>query len=128
MKFSTTDKSLGTEVEPSQGLQNFSNDNVSTQCPSCGFNKVLVVPMPDGSVHHAALRCGRCNRFIKWQLKPKSQESWKRQQTAIDQLLKSFELSDWEYQFLTSVQGKRSLSPKQQETLSRIEAKVRGLF
>ena len=49
-----------------------------------------------------------------------------RQQTAINQLLKSSQLSQRERGFLTSLQGKRSLSPKQQETLSRIEVEKGG--
>jgi hypothetical protein len=119
-----TDKSPGAEDKSSQGLQDFSIDNAIAQCRSCGSNKVLVVSMTPGSVHHAAIRCGQCDRFLAWQPKPGSQERLRRQQTAIDQLLKSPQLSDWEREFLLSMWDKRSLSPKQLATIQKIETKL----
>lgn len=96
------------------------------QCPSCGFDKVSIVLMPKDATHHAAIRCGQCDHFLGWQASPLNQEKRRQRQTRITELLTSPQLSQWERQFLFSVQDKRSLSPKQQEALARIEVKVGG--
>jgi len=117
---------LTSAIETVQASQ--PNFEPEQKCSICGSTKINLVRMPSHSTHYAARRCAGCDAFRGWQPKPETQEKRLSQQTAISQLLKSSQLSQWEREFLTSLQGKRSLSPKQQETLGRIEAKVGGLL
>lgn len=95
----------------------------TAQCPSCGSTRINMVLMPKGAAHHTAIRCGQCDRFLQWQPKLENQEKRQRRQTTIIQLLKSPQVSQWERTFLEGVKGKK-ISPKQQEVLAQIEAKV----
>lgn len=94
-------------------------------CPICGSTRINLVKMPDYSSHHAARRCAECDSFRGWESKPATKEKQRRQQTTISHLLKSSQLSQWEREFLQGLKTKK-LSSKQQEVLSRIEAKVEG--
>lgn len=107
-------------VEVRQDLPDFQSQK---NCPTCGSDKVNTVLMPSYHPHYAALKCGQCDRFIKWQIHPANQEKQQRRQTTISQLLKSPQLIQWEREFLRGVKSKK-LSLKQQEVLKRIEAKV----
>lgn len=101
-------------------------DHNFESCPSCGSNRLNTVQMPSGCKHHAAIRCAGCDRFLKWTQSPGNKEKRQQREAAISQLLQSPKLTDWEKGFLESVQNKGKLSPKQSETLSRIEMKVGG--
>lgn len=95
----------------------------TAQCPSCDSTRINLVLMLKEAAHHAAIRCGQCDRFLGWQPKLENQEKRQKQQTTIIQLLRSPQLSQWERTFLEGVKGKK-ISPKQQEVLARIAAKV----
>lgn len=107
-----------------QEIQEFPGGDAQAPCPSCGCTRINSVQMPD-HCHFAALRCGDCDRFLRWQAQPKNIETRQKRQAAISQLLKSSQLSEWERGLLKGLKGKK-LSPKQQEVLSRIENKVGG--
>lgn len=110
----------------SQETQKFSNYNAVPSCFICGSSQINLVRMPDRSLHYAARRCAECDTFRGWQPKPANQEKQWHQQKRVIMLLQSPILSQWEREFLLSVQYRRSLSPKQQKVLVRIEAKVGG--
>jgi len=119
-------KSLGAEVEPWQDLQDFSSDNANAQCPSCGSTQVNLAQMPSHCGHYAARRCAGCDVFQGWEPKPEHQRKQQQRQITINQLLESPQLTQWERKFLTSLQSKRSLSPKQLATIQKIETKLRA--
>lgn len=53
--------------------QEFSSpDAIIAPCPSCGYIRGNVVRMPAGCVHYAALKCGRCDRWLRWLPKPEN--------------------------------------------------------
>lgn len=111
-----------------ENFENFDSESRSraiAPCPSCNYTGVSLVRMPDNCVHYAAKRCGRCDRFLKWEGKPETVNKKQQQQKTINQMLKASHLSQWERKFLEGLKSKK-ISPKQQEVLSRIEAKVGG--
>jgi hypothetical protein len=72
-------------------------------------------------------RCGNCDRIQWWQPKPEKTRKQEQQQTTISQLRRSSILSQWSRKFLESVKGTRTLSPKQQAVVQKIENQVGGL-
>jgi hypothetical protein len=76
-----------------QEIQRFSGNDAIVPCPSCGSTKINLLRMLDYCHHYAARRCGGCDTFRGWQPKPENQEKRQRQQTAINQLLMSPQLS-----------------------------------
>lgn len=92
-------------------------------CPKCNSTEIDLVPMPANSPHHAKRVCA-CGAFRGWEPRPENKQKQQQQQTRIAALLQSPQLPLWEREFLESVQGKRSLSPKQQQVLSHLEAKL----
>ena len=108
----------------SQETQRFSNNNLVSSCSICGSSQINLVRMPDDFFHYAARRCAGCDTFQGWESKPANQEKRWQQQKRVNKLLRSPNLSQWEREFLLSVQYGRSLSPKQLQVLTRIEAKV----
>ena len=94
-------------------------------CQNCGSTRINLVKMPDYSTHYAARRCAECDLFRGWDAKPSTKDKRQQQQSTISELLKSPLLSQWEWEFLQNLKGKK-LSPKQQECLAKIEAKVEG--
>lgn len=113
--------------QSTQAVHGISDDNAIAPCPSCGHTGLNLVRMPDYSLHYAARRCGQCDTFRGWEPKPENQNKQQRWQTTISQLLKLPSLSQWEREFLTSLQGSRSLSPKQLAVVQKIENQVGGL-
>jgi hypothetical protein len=107
-----------------QETQRFSNNNVVPSCSICASSQINLVRMPDDSLHYAAHRCAGCDTFRGWEPKPANQEKQRHQQKRVITLLQSPNLSQWEREFLLNVQYRRSLSPKQLQVLTRIEAKV----
>lgn len=95
-------------------------------CPNCGSNKISTVRMPSYHTHYAALKCGTCDCFIKWEPKPTTVGKRQQQQQTVNHLLQAKGLTDPEREFLETVRGKGKLSPRQQEVLAKIEAKVGG--
>lgn len=108
----------------SQELQQ--NFELQQRCPNCGSTRTSLVKMPEGAAHYAVRRCRQCDRFLAWQAKPENQERRRRQQAQITTLLESSQLNQWEREFLTGLQGKRLLSPKQQKVLAQIDTKLGG--
>lgn len=107
-----------------QEIQRFSGNEVIALCSSCSKSQINFVKMPSYSTYHAAIICGQCNHFLEWQPKLENQEKWQRWQIAINQLLKFPNLNQQEKNFLEELRSKRLPSPKQQEVLVVIEAKV----
>ena len=112
-------------AESGQEIQEFSANTAQSPCLSCGSTRINVVQMPS-DCHFAAIRCGKCDTFLKWQAKPQNIEIRKRQQTVISQLLKSSQLSEWESSFLQGLKGKK-ISPRQQKILAQIESRLGGV-
>lgn len=115
-----------TEIEIPFQTSDLEPQSAITACPYCGGSKGNLVQMPKSCVHHAARRCGICDSFLGWQPKPENTSKRSQQQELISQLLESTRLSDWEHEFLQGLNGKRKLSPKQQEVLARIKTKLGG--
>lgn len=102
-------------------------DTAIEACKFCSFPRFSTVLMPEGHTHFAALRCGSCDGFQDWVEKPANKEKREKRRWKIGELLKSPLISSWEKDFLESVQGRKSLSPKQEEVLDRISGKVGGV-
>ena len=100
--------------------------SVSLQCRYCHHTSASVVLMPPGNTHYAAARCGRCDIFLQWLPHPETEQKESARTTAIETLLTSDALTDWERGFLRNIQKQKNLSPKQLATLSKIEAKLEG--
>lgn len=119
------DSSILAQINQSpQEIEVFPGSYAIAPCPACGSTKINLVKMPN-YCHYGAVYCGECETFLKWQAKPKNIKTRQQQQQAINKLLKSPQLSQWERTFLEGVKGKK-ISPKQLEVLARIEAKVGG--
>ena len=82
--------------------------------------------MPSFHAHYAALKCGGCDCFITWMKKPETEEKRRNLAVRLDKLAGKQGLTNWEREFLESLQRTKKLSPRQQETLTRIEAKLGG--
>jgi hypothetical protein len=95
-----------------------------TPCPNCGNSRINLVRMHEGCKHWAARRCSLCDCFLGWRPKPENAIKRSQQQELLSRLLESEHLTPWEHKFLQGLKGKRKVSPKQQEVLDRIEAKV----
>lgn len=117
--FAQTDRAI-------QEIQDFLGSEALASCPSCSSQSVNLVRMPQGCTHHAARRCGNCDRFLSWEPRPENKQKQQQQQARIAALLESPDLSQWERVFLQELKGKRSFSPKQQAVLTRIETEVGG--
>lgn len=102
--------------------------NTITQsgCPSCGNTSINLVRIPDYCLHCAARRCGKCDRFLGWERKPKNQQKRQQHQKVITALLKSAQLTEWEHIFLTEIGKQKKLSPKQRNFLEQLTARVKG--
>jgi len=95
-------------------------------CSTCGSDRINAVRMPSYHTHHAALKCGQCDRFIAWMQKPETEGKRRDLAVRIDRLGKAPRLTHWERDFLQSLKNQKKVSPRQQEVLARIEAKVGG--
>ena len=80
--------------------------------------------MTKGHPHYAALKCGQCDRFLDWMPIPGTEGKRRDTSARVNRLLKLSSLTQWEKDFLASIAKQKKLSPKQQETLAKIEAKV----
>lgn len=116
---STDGTSIATDNKP----QIAQAQSSSASCPSCGFERASIVRMAKGHPHYAALKCGRCDRFLDWMPAPATEGKRRDTSVKVDRLLKLPNLTRWEQEFLQGLKGKK-LSPKQQECLAKIEAKA----
>jgi predicted RNA-binding Zn-ribbon protein involved in translation (DUF1610 family) len=124
--FTSTPFTFSQIDQSAQQISEFSGREAIAPCPNCGSVRVNLVRMLSASPHYADLRCAECDGFRCWEAKPANQQKWQWQQARIAILLKSPQLSQWEWKFLASVQSKRSLSPKQQKVLAQIDTKLGG--
>ena len=100
------------------------------KCPGCGFNKFLIKDAP--APHAQKLICSDCDRFIKWLPKPKNIERHQNLKLRLESL--KDQCSNWESIFVNDLiknlriserDGKIfKLSPRQSETLEKIEGKI----
>lgn len=107
-----------------QRVHNSTEIHILTPCPVCGHHRVSAIPL--SGPHYAALRCGKCDKFIRWAPKPENQDLQRETAQTINRLLSSEKISSWESFFLRSISQQKKLSPKQREILNQIEAKVGG--
>lgn len=126
-EFASTHPIVPRTSQSTQAVHGITDWQAIAPCPSCGHTELNLVRMPNYSLHYAARRCGQCDTFRGWEPKPENQNKQQRWQTTISQLLKSPILSQWEREFLTNLQGSRSLSPRQLAVVQKIENQVGGL-
>lgn len=60
------------DLQAQPELEVFSADTAIAPCATCGYTKGNVVRMPAGCTHYAALKCGRCDRWLRWLPKPEN--------------------------------------------------------
>ena len=99
------------------------------QCPECGSSRFQVKDAPPP--HNQKLICGDCDRFIKWVPSPKNIERHRDLKNRLENL--KDKASNWESIFVNDLiknlriaerDGKLfKLSPRQMETLEKIEGK-----
>ena len=100
------------------------------QCPECGSSRFQVKDAPPP--HNQKLVCSGCDRFIKWLPKPKTIERHQNLKIRLETL--KDQCSGWESIFVNDLtknlriaerDGKIfKLSPRQLETLEKIEGKI----
>ena len=89
------------------------------KCPQCGVTECK--ELPGKGPHARAIVCGECDRFLQW---GKSHAAINREKAARKKIIWLLEcpqaLTQWEQNFITSIQQQRKLSPKQIDCLDRI--------
>jgi len=90
---------------------------------TCLHNRKQLELTPNGP-HYGKLICLDCGAFAGWAPKPETIERAKTN-LAIFERLRAVVLTDWEKEFLLSVEKQGRLSPKQQACLDKI-AKQHG--
>lgn len=100
-------------------------------CPGCGTiePRENSVKMPDGCIHHSAIRCGDCDAFLRWGEKPEKQRARDERKQLIKAWLSNprASLNDWERGFLSSIASAKRISPRQQDWLDRIYSRLGGV-
>jgi hypothetical protein len=87
----------------------------------CAHSLTITERMPEGSPHHAKLKCAGCGAFLKFLSKPANVERRKLNGFKLAKLQMCDGLTDWERTFLDSLAklgGKHS--PKQQEVFDKL--------
>lgn len=103
---------------------------MNNQCPGCGSNRFQYVDAP--APHNQKLVCSDCGRFIKWLPKPKTIDRHRDLKIRLESL--KGKVGGWDSAFVGSLiqtlrlserDGKLfKLSPRQLETLVKIEGKI----
>ena len=103
---------------------------INQQCPGCGSNRFQVKDAPPP--HTQKLICSDCDRFIKWLPSPKNIDRHRALKLRLESL--KDQSSGWESIFVNDLiknlriaerDGKIfKLSPRQLETLEKIEGKL----
>lgn len=89
---------------------------------NCNHEVTRTIPTPD-LPHHGKIICSLCGKFMGWAKKPATIEREQRNAAAIVRLRFDKRLTEWEKEFIASIEGQGpKLSPKQQETLEKIAA------
>ena len=100
------------------------------KCPECGSNRLQTIDAP--APHNQKLICGDCGRFIKWLPSPKNIERHRDLKVRLESLKNK--VGGWDSAFISSLIQKIKLSerdgkifklsPRQLETLEKIEGKL----
>jgi hypothetical protein len=98
-------------------------------CPHCGAQSIKIELMPPSHTHHSAAMCSQCGAFRRWLAKPENQLERNLRRSLIERWLGDprLSLSEWERQFLRSIQEAKNLSPKQCEVFDKLRARLGGL-
>lgn len=91
---------------------------------NCPHTNTRLELMPEGSQHYAKVICSDCGKFLRWEKHPRTVEREKSNAGALVRLRKDERLTQWEREFVASVEGQGpKLSPKQQRVLETIAGK-----
>lgn len=96
---------------------------MKNQCHICGAKNKSVVYEVKPCPHFASIRCGKCDCFLGWLENPDNSKKRFQVKKLIGELLKLNCLSQWEYNFLSSLKSQKKHSPKQKERLQSIAYK-----
>jgi transcription elongation factor Elf1 len=99
------------------------------QCPRCGSdNLIQQVGKDEPTCHYGRLKCGDCGKHIQWLKDPLVTQFWNDRIRVIDEILNchSHQITNWEREFLQSIQLQRRLSEKQQERFNAVGLKTLG--
>jgi hypothetical protein len=76
------------------------------------------------SIHYAREICSDCGRFLRWVPNPKTLLQRERNAQILTALSKRVDLDEWTREFVRSVSQLKSLSPKQQQILNKLDAEL----
>lgn len=97
----------------------------STICPNCDSLHILRITGDDEPTkHYGRLVCGDCGKFISWIRDPDVCLSHANRKQAIDSMLATASLNQWERDFLANIRELRNLSPKQSDIYQKIYQKI----
>jgi hypothetical protein len=94
--------------------------------PDCSHSVIQTVFTPELQ-HFAKEVCADCGAFLRWLPKPENIERQKERQTQIEELQATGKLSAWEREFVATIIGQRTLSPKQAERFNAMLEKHFGV-
>jgi hypothetical protein len=86
---------------------------------ACPHSSTYIEPTL-GYIHHGAVRCAACRKFMGWVAKPQTLERRRLNSFKLAKLAMVDALSDWERSFVANVLPLRRLSPKQQAIIDRL--------
>lgn len=98
--------------------------DASLVCPKCDSLHILRITGEDeATIHYGRLVCGDCGQFIDWLRDPDVSIAHINRKQAIDSMLATASLNEWERSFLKNIYEERTLSPKQSNVYQRIYQK-----
>lgn len=93
----------------------------SEPCPKCGSHDLKRQTGDDEpTCHYGRLICNTCGRFITWLKDPSATLSHMNRKQAIDSMLNSQSINQWERTFLQNIYEVRVLIGKQQSKYEQI--------
>jgi hypothetical protein len=86
----------------------------------CPHTATHTTRLPDRHQHYAVLTCAICGKHLRWLPRPETIARQKLNAFKLARLAMRPDLTGWERQFISSVSGKKHLSPKQEALIARL--------
>lgn len=107
-------------------LESISNLEPETKCHHCDSKKINIVYEKPPCQHYAAIRCGGCDAFKRWMVKPENTAKRNNTKKILKQLSSMFQiLNNWENNFISNMKKTKKHSPRQLECLEKIVMKYK---
>lgn len=107
-------------------LENILNLESETKCRHCDSKKINIIYQQPPCQHYAAIRCGGCDAFKRWMVKPENISKRNNTKEILKQLTFMFQiLNEWENNFISNMKKTKKHSPRQLECLEKIVMKYK---